>query len=163
MSITRRKFLGKAVSAGASITALKVFGSTSALTAAPGNPADSNAREERMAFTPATAYRPYVSKPANTADATSWVQVDLRARQPIEAVRLYPAVVLGEESGYGTGNSEGFPVRFKIEASDDVELKAAHLIADYTGADCPNPADWITRYPAHGVEGRYVRLTRFPA
>ncbi len=112
-----------------------------------------------MAFTPATAYRPYVSKPANTADATSWVQVDLRARQPIEAVRLYPAVVLGEESGYGTGNNEGFPVRFKIEASDDAQFKATRLIADYTGADYPNPADWITRYPAHGVEGRYVRLT----
>jgi DUF1680 family protein len=159
MSLTRRKFLGKTVSAGASITALQMFGSTSVLSATPDKTADLNATGERMAFTPATAYRPYVSKPADTADATTWVQVDLRVRRPIEAVKLYPAVVLGEESGYGTGNNQGFPVRFKIEASDEAEFKAAQLIADYTGADCPNPGDRITRYPAGGVQGRYVRMT----
>jgi DUF1680 family protein len=159
MSITRRKFLGKAASASAGITALQVFGPASVLSAVQGNPADSHARDERMAFTPATAYRPYVSKSANTADAMTWVQVDLRARKPIEMVKLYPAVALGQETGYGTGHNEGFPVRFKIEASDDAEFKGAQLIADYTGADCSNPGDWITRYPAHGVEGRYMRLT----
>ena len=159
MSITRRKFLGKTVSVGASLNALQVFGSNSALSAAPDNPAALNAREERMAFTPATAYRPYLSKPSNRAEATTWVQVDLRARQPIEMVKLYPAVALVEGTGYGTGNNEGFPVRFKIEASDEVEFKAAQSIADYTGADYPSPGDWITRYPAHGVQGQYVRLT----
>jgi len=159
MSITRRKFLGKTVSVGASLNALQVFGSNSALSAAPDNPAALNAREERMAFTPATAYRPYLSKPSNRAEATTWVQVDLRARQPIEMVKLYPAVALVEGTGYGTGNNEGFPVRFKIEASDDAEFKAAQSIADYTGADYPSPGDWITRYPAHGVQGQYVRLT----
>ncbi|MGD0124589.1 MAG: beta-L-arabinofuranosidase domain-containing protein [Terriglobia bacterium] len=159
MSLTRRKFLGKTVSAGASITALQVFGSASALSAASDKPADFNPPGERMAFTPATAYRPYVSKPASSADVTTWVQVDLHSRQPIEAVMLYPAVTLGEESGYGTGSNQGFPVRFKIEASDDAAFKAAQLIADYTDADCPNPGDRETRYPAHEVQGRYVRLT----
>ena len=56
-----------------------------------------------MAFTPATGYRPYASKPAKSADAMTWVQVDLGARKPIEVVKLYPAVALGQEAGYGTG------------------------------------------------------------
>jgi DUF1680 family protein len=126
------------------------------LAAIPDNPANLNAKEERMAFTPATAYQPYESKPANRADAITWVQVDLLSSQPIEAVKLCPAAVLLED---GTGHNQGFPVRFKIEASDDPEFKAAQFIVDYTSADYPNPGDKITQYPARGVKGRYVRLT----
>ena len=159
MGLTRRKFLGKTVSTGASLTALRVFRPSSILAAAPDSPAHLSAEGERMAFTPATAYRPYKSKPANRADVVTWVQVDLRSRRAIEEVKLYPAVALVQETGYGTGNNQGFPVRFKIEASDDQQFKTAQLIADYTGADCPNPGDKITHHPGHGIKGRYVRLT----
>jgi DUF1680 family protein len=159
MSLTRRKFLGKTIGTGAGLTALRVFGPSSIFAAIPDNPANLNAKAERMAFTPATAYRPYVSKPANRADAITWVQVDLRSSQPIEAVKLYPAVALLQDSGYGTGQNQGFPVRFKIEASDAPQFKAAQFIVDYTSTDGPNPGDKITQYPARGVKGRYVRLT----
>jgi DUF1680 family protein len=159
MRSTRRRFLGRTVRAGAGFTALGVFGPSSILAVIPDNPARLNGKEERMAFTPATAYRPYQSKPANQAEAATWVQVDLRSSQPLEAVKLYPAVALLQESGYGTGNNQGFPVRFKIEASDDPQFKVSQLIGDYTGADCPNPGDKITQYPARGVKARYVRLT----
>jgi DUF1680 family protein len=159
MSLTRRKFLGKTVSTGAGLTALQIFEPNSILAAISDNPPNLNAKEERMAFTPATAYRPYESKPANKADEITWVQVDLRSNQPIDAVKVYPAVALLQDSGYGTGRNQGFPIRFKIEASDDTQFKAAQFIVDYTSTDCPNPGDKITQYPARGVKGRYVRLT----
>ena len=105
MCLTRRKFLGKTVSTGAGLTALQAFGPSSIFAAIPDNPANLNAKEERMAFTPATAYRPYESKPANKADEITWVQVDLGSSQPIDAVKLYPAVALLQDSGYGTGRN----------------------------------------------------------
>jgi DUF1680 family protein len=152
MCLSRRKFLGKTVSTGAGLTALRVFGPSSIFAAIPDNPANLNAKEERMAFTPATAYRPYETKPADRADEITWVQVDLGSSQPIEAVKLYPAAAYVQQ-GYG------FPVRFKIASSDDPQFKTAHLIADRTSSDCPDPGDKITQYSARGVKGRYVRLT----
>ena len=41
-------------------------------------------------------YRAYRSKPAKTADATTWVQIDLGESQPIDSVKVYPA----NEKGY---------------------------------------------------------------
>ena len=72
-----------------------------------------------MAFTPATAYRPYETKPADRADEITWVQVDLGSSQPIEAVKLFPALDLDWDGVRGYG----FPVRFKIEASDDPQFQ----------------------------------------
>ena len=155
MCLTRRKFLGKTVSTGAGLTALRVFGPSSIFAAIPDNPANLNAKEERMAFTPATAYRPYETKPADRAGEITWVQVDLGSSQPVEAVKLFPALELDWDGVRGYG----FPVRFKIEASDDPRFKTADSIADLTSTDGPNPDDKITQYPARGVKGRYVRLT----
>jgi DUF1680 family protein len=112
-----------------------------------------------MAATPASAYRAYRSKPADTADATTWVQIDLGASQPIDLVKVYPA----NEKGYPGRDEhyagEGFPVRFKIELSDDPDFRSATLIVDQTGADYANPKGRIEQYKANGVPGGYVRLT----
>ena len=115
--------------------------------------------EHRIAATPAHSYRPYRSKPAKSADTTSWVQIDLGAVRPIDAVLLYPAnqrTKTGEDAYY-TG--EGFPVRFKIEASGEPEFGRRKLIADYTAADFENPKDTILEIPAAKLRARYVRLT----
>jgi uncharacterized protein len=116
-------------------------------------------REHRIAATPTYSYRPYRSKPARSADAVSWVQIDLGAVRPIDAVLLYPAnqrMKTGEDAYY-TG--EGFPVRFRIEASDEPEFGSPMAVADYTSADFENPKDSILDIPAGKVHARYVRLT----
>ena len=159
MTISRRRFLEVAVSTGAGLT-VSCSTRKEATSAANGEqevvPAP---KGEWMAATPASAYRAYRSKPAKTADAATWVQIDLGVRQPIDSVKVYPAnerLYAGRDEYYA---GEGFPVRFKIEASDDPDFRNATIIADHTGTDYANPGGRIEQYKAAGVEGRYVRFT----
>jgi len=113
----------------------------------------------RMAATPATAYRAYRSKVVASPAVTTWIQVDLGKSFPIDAVRLFPAserMYPGHDQYYA---GEGFPLRFKIEASDDANFGTPVTIADFTRLDFPDPKDNITQYTQRGVNGRYVRLT----
>jgi hypothetical protein len=159
MSVTRRNFLiGSA------------YGTGAALTAAIRPPVWMFAREAspelapyltgmRMAATPASFYRAYRSRVVQTPSITTWVQIDLNKTVAIEAIQLFPAsekMYPGHDRYYG---GEGFPLRFKIEAGDDEGLSRPQVIADFTQADFPDPADNITQYPAHGVKARYVRVT----
>ena len=160
MSITRRSFLGIAAYAGAGAVAAS-FLDPSVLFAAPDS-ADGLGRYatgEQMAATPATFYRAYRSKPSTNPHITTWLQIDLGNSRAIAAIKLYPACermypLLDEYYG-----GEGFPLRFKIEASDDVRMANAKTIVDFSGADFPDPKDNITQYAARGVTGRYVRVT----
>ncbi len=114
---------------------------------------------EWMANTPASAYRAYRSKPAKTAEATTWVQIDLSEPRSIDFVKVYPANekgIPGRDEYYA---GEGFPVRYKIESSSDPDFRNPALIVDHTDGDYPNPKGHIEKYPAQGVAGRYVRLT----
>jgi hypothetical protein len=108
-----------------------------------------------MAFTPATAFRPYVSKMAEQATENTWVQIDLGSPETVEAIRLYPAFNLGSRHGDGYG----FPVRFKIEGAEEADFAAPRLLVDQTNGDLENPNDWIVLCPATGMRARYVRLT----
>ncbi|MGO8718498.1 MAG: beta-L-arabinofuranosidase domain-containing protein [Acidobacteriaceae bacterium] len=160
MSITRRRFLGGAVYAGASAVAAS-FLDPSMLFAAPEGFAALGryASGEQMAATPATFYRAYRSKPSASPHITTWLQIDLGRSQPIDAVKLYPACermypLLDEYYG-----GEGFPLRFKIEASDNAEFSSRTSIADFNRIDFSDPKANITQYPAAGARGRYVRLT----
>jgi len=113
----------------------------------------------RIAATPTHSYRPYRSKRAKSADVTSWVQIDLGASAPIDAVQLYPAnqrMKAGEDAYYA---GEGFPLRFKIEVASEPGFVHPKLIADYTPADFENPKDAILSIPAVGISSRYVRMT----
>jgi DUF1680 family protein len=167
MGLTRRRFLETSVGAGAGMAAARIM-KTGAAVATPADagaalPADERVipapQGEWMANTPASAYRAYRSKPAKTADATTWVQVDLGESRPIDFVKVYPA----NEKGYPGRDEyyagEGFPVRFKIESSSDPDFHNPALIVDRTDADYPNPKGHLEQYAAQGVAGRYVRLT----
>jgi DUF1680 family protein len=112
-----------------------------------------------MANTPASAYRPYRSKPVPTENATTWVQIDLGQSLPIDSVKLYPANEKGFPGRDAYYAGEGFPVRFKIEAADHPDFHNPALIADHTGADYPNPNGQIESFVTNRVAGRYVRLT----
>ena len=167
MGLTRRRFLETSVGAGAGMAAARIMkadaGVVAPADAGVASPADERVipapKGEWMANTPASAYRAYRSKPAKTADATTWVQVDLGESRPIHFVKVYPA----NEKGYPGRDEyyagEGFPVRFKIEISNDPDFHNPALIVDHTDADYPNPKGHIEQYTAQGVAGRYVRLT----
>jgi DUF1680 family protein len=105
---------------------------------------------ERVArlFTPV-----YESKRAKADDESRWVQVDLGAERKIEAVKLLPMVV------WWNCQSQGFPVRFKLEASLDPGFGSATLIAGCSQTDYPDPVDAVATFTASSVQGRYVRLT----
>jgi uncharacterized protein len=157
-SMDRRRFLGITIGTGASATALHLLGSSAfASGAAEVSPTKRYEIADWIAATPATFYRPYSSKPLTQANAVSWVQVDLGSHQPFEAVKLYPSSghdIWPYPYGFGT-----FPLRFKIEASDQPDFAKATLIVDCTNSDYPDPQDQVTEYPAQGAMGRFVRLT----
>jgi len=95
----------------------------------------------------------YVSKSAGKEGEVRWLQVDLGKSVKIDQVKLFPLLI-----HYST-ESPGFPVRFKIEASDDPAFKTATCIANLTATNVPSPQDVVGLYPAGGISGRYVRLT----
>ena len=159
MAISRRAFLEMAVSTGAGLTvscSAKKEVTTSAKAEAEVIPVP---KGEWMAATPASSYRAYRSKSAQTADAPTWVQIDLGLSHPIDSVKVYPAnerLYPGRDEYYA---GEGFPVRFKIEVSDSPDFHETKAVVDHTADDFPNPQGTIQQYQAGGVQGRYLRLT----
>ena len=80
--------------------------------------------------------------------------MDLGESKAISEIRLHPC---SDDFG-GIGNGFGFPVRFKLEVSDDPGFKSSTLVADQTADDYPNLG--IAYYAAaKDVTGRYIRLT----
>ncbi|MDB6076232.1 MAG: hypothetical protein JWO89_3872, partial [Verrucomicrobiaceae bacterium] len=96
-------------------------------------------------------------------DAVKWVQVDLRSTVAIERVELLPCYDDFNKIGAGFG----FPVRFKIETSDDADFKTGVTLLwtkhDQTFMnDFKNPG--LTPFVStvtkdEGTKGRYVRVT----
>ncbi len=107
--------------------------------------------------------RGYHSALSPTPDATKWVQVDLGESIEINRATLVPA----HDTFNGIGAGFGFPVRFKVEASDDPEFQTGVKLLwqryDQTFmADFPNPGrDAFTTGggAGDGIIGRYVRVT----
>jgi DUF1680 family protein len=159
MSLTRRRFLQTSAFAGAGIAASPLLKPGAAAAATSPEQVIPTPTGEWMTNTPASAYRAYRSKPAKTADATTWVQIDLGESRPIDSVKVYPANEKGFPGRDEDYAGEGFPVRFKIESSNDPDFHSPALIVDHTDADYPNPQGLIQQYAAQGVTGRYVRLT----
>jgi hypothetical protein len=155
MRYTRRRFLRHSTFAAPALLAA----ASSARSSAPLD-LKPYLTGERMAPTPATAYRAYRSKPVTDPTLYTWVQVDLGSSLPIDAVVLYPAserLYPGRDEYYG---GEGFPLRFRVDASDAAAFAQSRSIGDFTAQDFPDPGDQITRYAAPaGLRARYVRLT----
>ena len=147
----RREF----VKAGAALATLESLGQRTA-GAISGSSSNSSVKPlGRMAYTPATWYRPYVSQRAHSADAVTWVQIDLGGAREIDAVRIYPAFTPGDAQA----NGYGLPLRFRVDAANEPGFAQAKLLADQTVFDFPNFADQIFELAAGGVTARYVRLT----
>lgn len=97
----------------------------------------------------------YHSAIVDSPDVVKWVQVDLGAPAQLDEVRMIGGYVVQFPSRPGFG----FPVRFRIEASDDPEFARAILLVDETARDFPNPATNPVTFPVGRVTARYVRVT----
>lgn len=88
-------------------------------------------------------------------ETEKWVQVDLGRTVALSQVVLHACS--DDFNGIGTGF--GFPVRFKIEASDDAAFHSGvTLLADETAKDFANPKLRAVSYGAGG-SARYLRVT----
>ena len=97
----------------------------------------------------------YHSAIASMPDVTKWVQVDLGGALPIEEVRLLPA----RPTDFPDTPGFGFPVRFRVAASNDPDFQNSVLIADQSQEDFPNPGDTRVRLHVPATSARYVRVT----
>ena len=102
---------------------------------------------------PAFGYHSQLSPKQNLS---KWVQVDLGKSQAIQAVVLHPCHDDFNQIGAGFG----FPVRFRVELSDDPTFQdKVHRIADETQADFSNPGLVPYRVSNVGRTARYLRIT----
>jgi len=98
-------------------------------------------------------YHSAISKEQNES---KWVQVDLGKSVVIDKVVMQPCY----DDFNGIGSGFGFPVRFKIEVSDDVEFKTGRVvIAAKDKEDARNPGTIPQSFASSGATGRYVRVT----
>lgn len=96
------------------------------------------------------------SQISDSQDVAKWVQVDLGRPQPIHQLRLIPAF---DDFG-GIGAGFGFPIRYRIESSDDADfMMGIRLLHDATQADQPNPKDREIAIDIGGEPIRYLRVT----
>ena len=98
----------------------------------------------------------YHSQIVAKQDTTKWVQVDLGEPRAITRITL-----IGASDSYNNiGDGFGFPVRYKLEASNDPRFsQETTLIADRTGLDQPNPGITPQPFRVAGGRHRYIRLT----
>ena len=93
----------------------------------------------------------YHAATTHRADDLKWVQVDLGQPFPINSVKLHS--LNHEVPGFG------FPIRFRITASNDPTFAAADIVTDESTKDFPNPGATAVTFPGNGIERRYVRVT----
>ncbi len=89
-------------------------------------------------------------------DAKKWVQVDLGKAVEISSVALAPCW----DDFNNIGPGFGFPVRYRIEASENADFSGAPVIfAGNDLVDQPNPGTAVQKFPVLGRTARYVRIT----
>ncbi|MEN3940093.1 DUF1549 domain-containing protein [Prosthecobacter sp. SYSU 5D2] len=98
----------------------------------------------------------YHSGIAKRQDEIKWVQLDLGTPKVIEQLRVIPAFDRYNDIGAGFG----FPVRYKVEVSNDADFKKdVRLVRDATAADQVNPRNTELLLDLGGNAARYIRLT----
>lgn len=118
------------------------------------NPAN-ELREAKMGVERvARYYLPAYASRAGSNNETRWVQIDLGQVKKVDGIKLLPGA-----QGWGPA-AGGFPSRFKLEVSNNVDFKHSIMYEDYTlKEEFPNPDDQVCTFASKEASGRYVRLT----
>jgi hypothetical protein len=95
--------------------------------------------------------RGYHALETRQENEVKWVQVDLGRPIYIDQVRIYPMRHAGV-AGFG------FPLRFRVEASEDPRFARKRMIADFTKQDFPSPGDEPVSLQSR-LTARYIRVT----
>jgi hypothetical protein len=95
----------------------------------------------------------YHSKIDQSADKAKWVQVDLGERVDIKKIVLHAC----HDDYNGIGAGFGFPVGFKVIASNRADFSRSQVLVDESGRDFANPGLVPIE---HGVQSsaRYIRV-----
>ena len=98
----------------------------------------------------------YHSNIEPSPDQTKWVQIDLG-----KEVAIHKISYVGCWDDFNNiGAGFGFPVRFRIEASNDATFASAKTtLVDRTAADFVNPGTDVQQANVPEVTARYVRMT----
>ena len=98
----------------------------------------------------------YHSQIVKSAAGEKGVQVELP-----EAVDARSIELIGADDDYaGIGAGFGFPVRYRVESSDDPSFKKnVRLLADHTSRDVTNPGILPVVIPTENLKAKYFRLT----
>jgi signal transduction histidine kinase len=85
------------------------------------------------------------------ADSVRWVQIDLGAEYPLDAIVVIPAML-------GVAESYGFPKRFRIDASNDPLFAESDTLMDSNVLDVrPSLAPW--HVATKGIKAQHIRFT----
>ena len=105
---------------------------------------------------PLAAQFGYHSQIEPKQETTKWVQLDLNQSIEIAAIELAGC----HDTFNNIGAGFGFPVRFKIEVSDDAEFKNnVTVVKDQTETDFPNPGVARIHIEMKTRPIRFVRVT----
>jgi len=97
----------------------------------------------------------YHSQIETSPSVTKWVQIDLGSPQDIRDLILHPCY----DDFNGIGAGFGFPLRYRIEVSDDPEFReGVTLVSDQTASEVPNPGVAAQNHPTE-VKAQHVRVT----
>ncbi|MFM7320521.1 MAG: DUF1553 domain-containing protein, partial [Armatimonadota bacterium] len=91
----------------------------------------------------------------SSPDVETTVTVDLGRLVNADRIRLVPA----RPTDFVDTPGFGFPVRWRVDVSDDPDFVQRRCVADRSGADAPSPGDSVVEIPASGGRFRYVRVT----
>jgi len=98
----------------------------------------------------------YHSAIVPSATTSKWVQLDLAAERQLATIVLRPC----HDEFNGIGAGFGFPLRFRVEASNDPAFKQGVVtISDQTGQDLTNPGLAAWKVKVEEITARYLRIT----
>lgn len=103
----------------------------------------------------------YSSARDSSQDVIKWVQIDLGEVTQFNQIVIHPTLPVKQPDGQ-TGVSNpgfGFPVRFRVDVSNDLDFKNFTTLIDYTDTDFPNPGLDEIRLKFGFQNFQYVRLT----
>lgn len=115
---------------------------------------DALSKGELLPARPEFGYHSGISRKQNDP---KWVQLDLGKPHNLQTILLVGC----HDTFNNIGAGFGFPVRFKIEASNDPQFREnVFVIADHTQADVPNPGTVPQCFPVEGIGPmQYLRIT----
>ena len=98
----------------------------------------------------------YHSQIESKQDVVKWVQVDLGESQQITEV-----ILVGAHDDFNNiGAGFGFPVRYRVDASNDAEFSDdVTRLVDFTDQDVANPGTAPQTFSFDPIETRYLRVT----